>query len=288
MCLLNHIFTAYSGRLLTMHVFYQKYCSYLCFSSIYGSPLFFLPHLCGVNGLIHPVISNSWSVRGLLKNGKSSCHCADARGLLPGHFVKGRDSSLACLPPGIPTGHWKSGEFGEQGPVFWWVGRIPAKDGGHCSLLGAVAGRGRQPGTWLSAGRRRSREPEPRSGGTEPRFLARGGPPPPPHGRGLRCVPGSVSISLWRGVLKNRLHHPLLLVGGCPALHAFCGLTCLLPTPPVLCLSPSASPRSEAPGPLQPPQPRACKRLSPSSLLLAFTHLHPRLHPELEAWAPFI
>ena len=135
------------------------------------------------------------------------------------------------------------------------MGRIPEKDGGHCSLLGAVAGRGRQPGTWLPAGRRRSGEPEPRSGGTEPRFLPRRGPPPPPHGRGLRCVPGSVSISVRRGVLKNRLHHPLLLVGGCLALHAFYGLTCLLPTPPVLCLSPSASPRSGSPGPLQPRSP---------------------------------
>ena len=35
------------GAFIEDACFYQKYCSYLCFSSIYGSPLFSPPHLWG-------------------------------------------------------------------------------------------------------------------------------------------------------------------------------------------------------------------------------------------------
>lgn len=234
-----------------MHVFCQKYCSYLCFSSIYGSPLFFLSYLCGVNNLIHPVISNSWSARGLLKNGNSSCYCADARGLLPGHFVKGRDSSLACLPPGIPTGPENLESLESRGRYFdGWGGFLRRTEAiVPCWALSLGGGGSRGPGCRRDAEGAENRS---RDRGALNRVSFRGeGPLLRPTGE-----PGSVSISVRREVLKNRLHHPLLLVGGCLALHAFCGLTCLLPTPPVLCLSPSASPRSGFPGPLQPPQPR--------------------------------
>lgn len=154
-------------------------------------------------------------------------------GLLPGHFVKGRDSSscvshLAFL---LGTENLESLEsrsgilMGGEDSCEGFEAIVP------CWALSPGGGGSRGPGCRRDAEGAETRSRD--QGGTEPCFLSEGGPPPPPHGRGLRCVPGSVSISLWRGVLKNRLHHPLLLVGGCPALHAFCGLTGLVPTPPV-------------------------------------------------------
>lgn len=229
-----------------MHVFYQKYCSYLCFSSIYGSPLFFLPHLCGVNGLIHPVISNFWSVRGLLKMVSLPAIVQDARGLLPGHFERKRQQSSVS-----PTwySYWalKIWRVWSRVRYFDGVGGFLRRTEAivpcwRCRRAGEAAG------DLVVGGTQKEQRPGAAIRVLNSCFLPRERAPPPPHGRGLRCVPGSVSISLWRGVLKNRLHHPLLLVGGCPALHAFCGLTCLVPTPPVPCLSPPRPP-SGAPGP---------------------------------------
>lgn len=63
-----------------------------------------------------------------------SCRC-------PGSAARSffvRNSYVECLPPGVLTGI--KNQFCKQEPVFWLVGRIPGKDGGHCSLLGAVTG----------------------------------------------------------------------------------------------------------------------------------------------------
>lgn len=105
------------GAFIEDACFYQKHCSYLCFSSIYGSPLFSPPHLRGKPSDT-PCDKQFLECARAFKNANSSCHCADAWGLLPGHFVKGRDSSLACLPPGIPTGPENLESLASRGRYF--------------------------------------------------------------------------------------------------------------------------------------------------------------------------
>ena len=182
-------------------------------------------------------------------------------------------------------------QFSEQEPVFWWVGRIPVKDGGHCSLLGAAAG-------WVSSGsggppcREGSRGPDclPDAEGAENQShqshrSRRSGILkcvsfrgevllPPLLGRGCRCVAGpALSASLgsqppgWYFCaapgFRNCFHRPLL-VAGCLVPHACCGLTCLFPSltcplPLPLCISvklgsrPAAARGGPGPAPTSPP-----------------------------------
>lgn len=285
MYLLNHLFTPYSGHLLKMHVFYQKYCSYLCFSSIYGSPLFSPPHLGGKQ-------SNTPCDKQFLE-------CVRA-------FKKWLTLPAIVQTPGVccQVILWKEETTVKRVShlAFWLALKIWRvwRAGAGILMGGEDSCGGRRP--LFPVGRRRRAgeaardlvartQKEQRTGaaigGHWTAFPSAGRAPSSAPRERVRCVPGSVSISALRGVLENRLHHPLLLVGGCPALHAFCGLTCLLLTPPVLCLSPSASPQA---GLLAPCSPRSPGLAAPLPFLPpARVHLFTSQAPSgTKAWAPFI
>ena len=251
MYLLNHIFTPYSGHLLKMHVS-TKSTVLICASVVFMDPRYFPLPICGVNNLIHPVISNSWGARGLLKNGNSSCYCADAWGLLPGHFVKGRDSSLACLPPGIPTGPENLESLESRGRYFdGWGGFLQRTEAiVPCWALSPGGGGSQGPG-WPEAEGAENRSRDRRALNCVP--SAGRTPSSAPRER-VRCVPGSVSISAARGV-GEPFASPSAPRGRVPGAARLLWPHLSAPNPTCPRLSPSASPRSGSPGPAAPRSP---------------------------------
>lgn len=156
-----------------------------------------------------------------------------------------------CPLPGIRTGI--KNLFCKQEPVFWLVGRTPAKDGGHCSLCEALSLLGcyqwrrkasGEPGRLLN---RKGAEDQSRWFQRLKCFFLRGEvlPLPPLHSRGCSsvaeaAVPGSaasllVGISVLQSLgFKNCFHHPVLVASWWSFL-CFVVSRCFFLSSPVLC-----------------------------------------------------